>query len=295
MPHLPAILRSAGQHGAAALLAAIAITGAQFAAAQAASPKTQNTAAQPAKPAPEQTSQSKKPTKSGQTKQKTSSKKPEMTMDKFLDRLMIAESGGNNYARNSLSTATGPFQFIEATFLSVMRRHYPKRVENLNRQQILALRTDRSTARDAANAYTRDNATYLAAAGHNPSFPHLRLAFLLGAGGAIRILDAKPEARLSSLVSRAVIRANPWMARHTARSLIARAAREVSLSPTSLAGAKPFRDPVTGKLIMPGRRKAAGPRIRVRCHLARPSCKRWLSLQRRKLKRRNRLAGKAKR
>jgi hypothetical protein len=219
------------------------------------------------------------------TKAPKSTAKPELTMDGFLDRLMIAESGGNNQARNSLSTATGPFQFIKSTFLSVMQRHFPKRVEKLGPSQILALRTNRAVSREAAKAYTRDNATYLTAAGHKPTFPHLRLAFLLGAGGAIRILDAKLATPLVSLLGRGVIRANPWMARHTAQSLIARAAREVSLHPTSLAGAKPFRDPVTGKLVMPGRRISRGLRIRVRCNLARPSCKRWLSLKRRSLAR----------
>lgn len=231
-------------------------------------------------------------TKISQSSAKTAGTKPTktnsaLTMDGFLDRLMIAESGGNDQARNRLSTATGPFQFIESTFLSVMRRHFPQRVEKLNARQVLALRTNRNIARQAAKAYTRDNATYLAAAGHKPTFPHLRLAFLLGAGGAIRILDAKPETRLVVLLSRGVIKANPWMARHTARTLIARSAREVSLKPTSLAGAKPYRDPVTGKLVVPGRRISRRPRIRVRCNLARPSCKRWLALKRRSLNRKS--------
>ncbi|MFT7574299.1 MAG: hypothetical protein ACI9XZ_000668 [Alphaproteobacteria bacterium] len=226
------------------------------------------------------------------TKTSKSEVKRELTMDGFLDRLMIAESGGKNQARNSLSTATGPFQFIKSTFMSVMQRHFPERVAKLSQTQILALRTDRSVARDAAKAYTRDNATYLTAAGHQPTFPHLRLAFLLGAGGAIRIMDAKPSTPLVSLLGRRVIRANPWMARHTAQSLIARSAREVSLHPTSLAGAKPFRDPVTGKLVMPGRRISSAPKIRVRCNLARPSCKRWLSLKRRSIA--GKLARKAK-
>ncbi|MBU2533245.1 MAG: hypothetical protein KKB37_10930, partial [Alphaproteobacteria bacterium] len=79
-----------------------------------------------------------------------------MTIENFLDRLMIAESGGNDRARNPLSTATGPFQFIESTFIAVMQRHFPKRVASLNIAQILALRTDRAVARQAAEAYTRD-------------------------------------------------------------------------------------------------------------------------------------------
>lgn len=259
----------------------LALLGAQVAASSAVSqPQTRATKAAPVERQSIDGKQKQQPANST-----AKAKKSALTMDGFLDRLMIAESGGNDQARNALSTATGPFQFIESTFLSVMQRHFPKRVENLNPNQILALRTNRSVSRGAAKAYTRDNATYLAAAGHKATFPHLRLAFLLGAGGAIRILDAKPATPVVALLSRRVIRANPWMARHTVQSLIARAAREISLKPSSLAGARPFRDPVTGKLVVPGRRISRRPRIRVRCNLARPSCKRWLALKRRSLKR----------
>lgn len=216
------------------------------------------------------------------TKQATVKKPPEMTIEQFLDLLMVAESGGNDQARNPLSTATGAYQFIESTFLYVMRRHFPKRIENLTNPQILALRTDRQIARDAAQAFTKDNATQLVAAGHASSFPHLRLAFLLGVGGAIQILNAKPDTPLSSLVGPAVIRANPWMSRHTAQTLIARSAREVSLSPNSIAGISPRRDPITGELMLP-KRVSTAPSINVRCNLARPSCKRWLSLKRKSL------------
>ncbi len=208
--------------------------------------------------------------------------KAPMTMDDFLDRLMIAESGGRDTAKNPLSTATGAFQFIESTFLSVMQRHYPDRIKKLNTTEILALRTDRKIARDAARAYTLDNAQILAANGHKATFPHLRLAFLLGATGAVRILDAKPETPLAPLLGPLVMRANPFMTRLTAGGLIARAARDVSLDPSALAGLKPIRDPVTGKIIMPAR-TARGPRIRVRCNLSRPSCRRWLALKKKHL------------
>jgi len=219
--------------------------------------------------------------------------KAKMTMDDFLDRLMIAESGGRDTAKNPLSTATGAFQFIESTFLSVMQRHYPDRVKKLDAAQILVLRTDRKTARDAARAYTLDNAQILAANGHKATFPHLRLAFLLGANGALRILDAKPETPLAPLLGPGVMRANPFMTRLTAAGLIARAARDVSLDPRALAGLKPIRDPVTGKIIMPAR-TARRPRIRVRCNLSRPSCRRWLALKKRRLGKRARRVARSK-
>ncbi|MCB1511274.1 MAG: hypothetical protein KDJ36_10255 [Hyphomicrobiaceae bacterium] len=216
--------------------------------------------------------------KSGANKSKSG--KPAMTMAIFLDRLMLAESGGRDDARNPRSTALGPYQFIEATFINVARRYFTKEVEKLDDAKLLAFRTNRAFARRVAEAYTRDNAAYLAAAGLKPTFPNLRLAFLLGAGGAIQVLRAKPQTRLIALLSPGVIRANPFMARLTAKGLIARAARDIETTPTNTASVAPGTVP-------PSRRsRRARPSIRVRCNLARPSCRRWLALQKSKRKKR---------
>ena len=201
-----------------------------------------------------------------------------MTMAVFLDRLMMAESGGRDHARNARSTALGPYQFIVSTFLGVARRHFPSEIEKLSPQQILALRTNRKFARKAAEAYTRDNATSLAAAGHKPTFPRLRLAFLLGPGGADRVLSAKPKTSLRALLGPRVIRANPFMARMTAADLIRRAARDISVDPGLQAGVPPRAG---------GKRRRSGPKIRVRCNLGRASCRRWLALKKRRLARRS--------
>ncbi|MEM9355345.1 MAG: hypothetical protein AAGB04_03960 [Pseudomonadota bacterium] len=208
-----------------------------------------------------------------------------MTMSIFLDRLMMAESDGNDFARNRRSTATGPYQFIVSTFLSVARRHFAAETGKLSRAQVLALRTDRKFARKAAEAYTKDNAAHLAAAGHKPTFTNLRLAFLLGPGGANRILSAPARTKVGILLGRAVMRANPFMAGMTASDLIARAARDIATDPRSTAGIK------AGRLA----KRPWRPRIRVRCNLARPSCKRWLALKRRRLSRAGKKAIRAKR
>lgn len=199
-----------------------------------------------------------------------------MTMDSFLDRLMVAESGGRDLARNPRSSALGPFQFIVSTFVDVAQRHFPDKADKLSRAQLLALRTDRAFARKAAEAYTRDNAALLATAGHKPTFPNLRLAFLLGAGGAMRVLSAPSKTPLSRLLRPAAIRANPFMRRMTASDLIQRAARDIAIDPNTNAGVDP------GKLV---KRRRRGPEIRVRCNLARPSCRRWLALKKRRMAR----------
>jgi hypothetical protein len=146
----------------------------------------------------------------------------------FLDRLMRAESNGRNDAANPRSTALGPFQFIKSTFLDVMRRHFPADVARLSEADILALRTDRGFARRAAAAFSRDNLDYLVDKGLQPTFGHLRLAFLLGPSGAARVMQAAAATPLHQVLESSVIVANPFMRGMTAGDLVARATRDVS-------------------------------------------------------------------
>jgi hypothetical protein len=232
-----------------------------------------------------------------------------MTMAQFLDRLMRAESGGVLNARNSRSTALGPFQFIDATFLSVARRHFPAETASLKPVRILALRTDLAFSRRAAEAYTNDNAAILTGAGLPATFPNLRLAFLLGPGGAVKVLQADPATPLAKLLPLGVLHANPFMRTMTAAGLSARTVREVGPSPTVVAvapgGAAPAvpaviasadaidpvaaapASPAAAADVVPKGAKRAVPRVKpsvvVKCDLGLPSCRRWLALEQRKL------------
>ncbi len=192
----------------------------------------------------------------------------------FLDRLMMAESGGRDGARNARSSAFGAFQFINATFLDVVRRYFADETKHLTPPQILALRTDRVFARRAADAYSRDNASHLKAAGLPVTYPALRLAFLLGPSGAERVLKAPADQRVATLFGPAVINANPFMFGLSAAGLIARAAREVmSVGPVDQA--------VAGTLAAAVRpaTKPLRPLIDIRCNPVLPSCRRWIELQ----------------
>ncbi|HEU0061082.1 MAG TPA: hypothetical protein VFR19_14480 [Hyphomicrobiaceae bacterium] len=150
--------------------------------------------------------------------------------DAFLDRLMHAESGGRDTAANPRSTALGPYQFIKATFLDLARRHFGVEVQELSEEEILRLRTDRSFARRCAETYSRENLTFLAEQGLQPTFGHLRLAFLVGPFAAARVLQAAPATPVAEVLGSAVIRANPFMARMSTSNLIARTSREVGES-----------------------------------------------------------------
>lgn len=197
-----------------------------------------------------------------------------ITIDQFLDRLMIAESGGRDHARNPRSTALGPYQFIASTWLHVIRGHFPDLMAEKSLVEILSLRTDRVLARKAATAYTRELAAALRDEGLADTFVHLRLAYLLGPSGCIPLLKAKPETPVTQLVSRPALRANPFLARLTVAELKDRAKRELSLA----------RDPALNLKLPKGTAGPAEPEIRVRCNLALASCKRWLALERRKLR-----------
>ena len=148
-------------------------------------------------------------------------------LDNFLDRLMHAESGGRDTAANPRSTALGPYQFIRSTFLDLARRHFGVEVQELSEDQILRLRTDRNFARRCAETYSRENFAFLAEQGLQPTFGHLRLAFLVGPFAAARVLQAAPATPAAEVLGPAVIRANPFMARMSTSNLIARTAREV--------------------------------------------------------------------
>jgi hypothetical protein len=163
---------------------------------------------------------------------------------------MRAESNGMGHAKNPRSSALGPFQFINSTFLAVMRQHFADDIARLSERDILALRTKHEVARRAAKAFSKDNMAYLVERGVTPTFGHLRLAFLLGPEGAARVLTAPPGRPVVHILEGGVIAANPFMRRMTAADLIARATRDVSPrpgeqpAPTIVAESTPPAPPV---------------------------------------------------
>jgi hypothetical protein len=159
----------------------------------------------------------------------------DVSFEQFLDHLMRAESNGRDMAANPRSTALGAFQFIESTFLAVAREFFAREVAELPDQTLLALRTHRQFARHVAAAYCRENASYLREQGLKPTFAHLRLAYLLGAGGAAKVLRAPPQKPLAGILRAAVIRANPFMKGMTAGGLVERSARDIGPRVSSAA------------------------------------------------------------
>ena len=107
-----------------------------------------------------------------------------------------AESGGDPNARNPRSSATGPDQFIDATWREYAAAH-PDRFQGMTDQQILARRTDPDESGRATQWLARENARTLAANGLPNGPGELTLAHRFGAAGAAAALRADPSAQVN--------------------------------------------------------------------------------------------------
>lgn len=106
--------------------------------------------------------------------------------DGYYRKLKRKESGGNLTAKNPNSTATGPAQFTEGTWKSLMARH-PELGLTANG------RTDPYQSDRALRVFTEENREALQGAGIPVSEKSLYLAHFLGAGGAIKAWNAPPD------------------------------------------------------------------------------------------------------
>lgn len=116
------------------------------------------------------------------------------------------ESALNPNAKASTSSASGLFQFIESTWLDMVRRHGAEHglgaeaiaLQNganaQTRRDILALRSDPEISARMAGELARENATTLQARlGRAPTAGELYAAHVMGPGGAIRLIEAAQQ------------------------------------------------------------------------------------------------------
>lgn len=130
---------------------------------------------------------------------------------------------GNPAAKNPRSSATGNGQFIDSTWIDQVRKQYPDQTARMTDQQILAQRSDPILSHQMTMAYGNENAGALSDAGIPPNSTTLAAAHKLGPGDAVKVLGAArtmPQTPLSSILSPAVIAANPQFARQTAGSYV---------------------------------------------------------------------------
>jgi hypothetical protein len=121
------------------------------------------------------------------------------------------ESALNPNARAATSSATGLFQFIDSTWLDMVRRHgadhglgeqaqaLANGADAQTRREILALRNDPEIAARMAGELTRENADILQRnLGRAPHAGELYAAHVMGAGGALKLIAAASEGASSA-------------------------------------------------------------------------------------------------
>lgn len=129
----------------------------------------------------------------------------------LVNTIIHVESGGDAHAKNPKSTATGLGQFIESTWLHMMRTYKPDLVAKYSRSELLALRTDPTLATEMVSNLARESEHYLRSRGHQITPARLYLAHFLGHVGADQILSSPEDASVANIVGANVIKANSFL------------------------------------------------------------------------------------
>lgn len=167
----------------------------------------------------------------------------------LIDSIIGAESGGNPTAQNPNSSASGPSQFLDSTWLSTVRAHRPE-LAGQSDAALLSLKTDPQLSRDMTAAYAGDNQAILSKAGLPVTAGTTYLAHFAGPQGAVKILQADPGALAGDILGPAVVKANPFLAGMTAQGLQAWAAKKVGAT-SPMASRSPQGGPAGSPTAVP--------------------------------------------
>jgi hypothetical protein len=146
-------------------------------------------------------------------------------IDAVVERIIGVESDGDPNAKNKRSSATGLGQFLNETWLDMIRAHRPDLAKGRSQNEILELRRDAKVAREITARFTERNAGMLRKRGLPVTPGTLYLAHFAGGAGAVAILSALENADAALVMATAdatgrtkrekIIKANPFLERFT--------------------------------------------------------------------------------
>jgi hypothetical protein len=119
----------------------------------------------------------------------------------LVDRIVMSESQGNPDARNKLSSAAGLGQFINATWMALIKKHRPDLAGAMSDKEILDLRKNPELSREMTARYVEQNTSILMKKGLPVTPGSLYLAHFAGPGGAAAILSAPEEVDAATVIA----------------------------------------------------------------------------------------------
>jgi hypothetical protein len=137
-----------------------------------------------------------------------------------VDRIIRAESSGDPNAKNRQSSAAGGGQFLDGTWLDMVRAHRPDLVRR-GEKAALDLRWDAALTREITTRFAERNAAMLNARGLPVTPGTLYLSHFAGSGGAVALLSAPAHLDAASVMAGAdasgrttrekIVKANPFL------------------------------------------------------------------------------------
>jgi hypothetical protein len=143
---------------------------------------------------------------------------------------------GDVNARNPRSSATGPDQMTDPTWIGLWKQRYGR---GKSEADILAQRADPQVREQLMNDLLAKNSAALSKAGYPQTAGNMYLMHFAGEGGGLKILRADPSTPIEQLLGAQAIEANPFLKGRTAGDVIQWAhARMGTASATPIAAAR---------------------------------------------------------
>lgn len=151
-----------------------------------------------------------------------------LAADVVARRIVVAESGGDATARNGRSSATGAGQFLDGTWLDMIRAYRPD-LGTRAEAEILDLRYDPDVSREMVARFAEENARMLAQRCLPVTPGTLYLSHFAGGAGAVAVLSAPDTADAATTMAEAdstgrttremIVTANPFLTHFTVADL----------------------------------------------------------------------------
>ncbi len=142
-------------------------------------------------------------------------------VEAVVEHIINAESNDNADAKNKRSSATGPAQFLDQTWLEMIRAYRSDLAKGRSREQMLALRRDAKITREMTRRFAERHAAMMARRGLPVTPATVYLAHFAGGAGAVAILSAQLEADAAQVMAYAdatgrtkreqIVKANPFL------------------------------------------------------------------------------------